>query len=318
MKSAKNMDELLEDIHYHTRFNWFLKTYFIKEGSINRLFSFAIFTWMREIKMKKLIMAFVMLISVSTAFASDNSLWEKSTLNSIIKRGSLQVCLEAGYMPFEMRDKKGDIVGFDVDVAKSMAKAMGVKLDLRNTAWDGIIPALLTEKCDVILSGMTVTAERNLKVNFTDPYIVVGQSILISPKLKGKVKSYKDLNDPKYTIATKLGTTADVATKRYMSKAKINLFETESEAALEVINGNADAFVYDLPFNAIYAAQNSGKVVHLNEVFTYEPLAMAVRKGDPDFLNFINNYLAQIKHDGTYDKFYQKWFGSDTWLDSVQ
>ncbi|WP_111638758.1 transporter substrate-binding domain-containing protein [Marinomonas shanghaiensis] len=268
--------------------------------------------------MKKLVIAAVALCSATLASASDNALWEKSTLNEILNRGELQVCAEAGYMPFDMRDKSGNIVGFDVDIAKSMAKAMGVKIDIRNTAWDGIIPALLTAKCDIIISGMTITPERNLKVNFTDPYIVVGQTILLSPKLEGKVKSYRDLNDAKYTVATKLGATSDYAVKRYMSKAKLNLFETESEAALEVVNGNADAFVYDLPYNAIYAAQSKGKVLHLDESFTFEPLGFAIRKGDPDFMNFLNNYLAQIKGDGTYDKIYQKWFEGDAWLSTIQ
>ncbi len=268
--------------------------------------------------MKKLILALTTLIASSMVSASDIDLWEKSTLNDIIKRDELQVCMEAGYMPFEMRNKKGDIVGFDVDIARLMAKEMGVKLDLRNTAWDGIIPALLTGKCDIIMSGMTVTAGRNLKVNFANPYIVVGQTILLRPDLAGKIKSYKDLNSPEYVVATKLGTTGDIATKKYIGRSKIRLFETESEGALEVKNGNADAFVYDLPYNAIYSAQNSDAVVHLDQSFTYEPLGWAVRKGDPDFLNFLNNFLAQIKGDGSYDKIYGKWFGSDNWLKSVQ
>lgn len=268
--------------------------------------------------MKKLLVAASLMLSSALASAADINLWEKSTLNEIVKRGELQVCMEAGYMPFEMRDKKGRIVGFDVDIAKEMAKAMKVKLDLRNTAWDGIIPALLTGKCDIIMSGMTVTAERNLKVNFANPYIVVGQTILLRPDMVGEIKSYRDLNDPKYVVATKLGTTGDIATKKYIGKADIRLFETESEGALEVANGNAHAFVYDLPFNAIYGAQNSDKVSHLDDSFTYEPLGWAVRKGDPDFMNFLNNFLAQVKGDGTYDKIYGKWFGSDAWLKNVQ
>lgn len=268
--------------------------------------------------MKKMIAAAAMIFMAGAGSASATELWEQSALNKVLQRGELQVCLEAGYMPFDMRNKKGDIVGFDVDIAKTMAKAMDVKLDLRNTAWDGIIPALLTGKCDIIISGMTINPERNLKVNFTDPYIVVGQTILISPALKDKVKTYKDLNDEKYRITTKLGATSDYATKKYMSKAKLNLFETESEAALEVLNGNADAFIYDLPYNAIYSSQNVGKVIHLDQSFTYEPLGMAVRKGDPDFLNFLNNYLAQIKGDGTYEKIYNKWFVSDSWIKTVQ
>jgi len=278
-----------------------------------------LFTLLQSEKiMKKLLVAASLMLSSSLAMAADTALWEKSTLNDIITRGELQVCMEAGYMPFEMRNKNGDIVGFDVDIAKEMAKAMKVKLDLRNTAWDGIIPALLTGKCDIIMSGMTVTSERNLKVNFANPYIIVGQTVLINPKLADKVKSYRDLNDPKYTVTTKLGTTGDIATKKYIGKANIRLFETESEGALEVLNGNADAFIYDLPFNAIYSAQNSAKIAHLDTAFTYEPLGWAVRKGDPDFMNFLNNFLAQVKGDGTYDKIYSRWFGSDEWLKTVQ
>jgi polar amino acid transport system substrate-binding protein len=221
-------------------------------------------------------------------------------------------------MPFEMKDKKGRIVGFDVDLAKVMAKQMGVKLKLIPTAWDGIIPALMTDKLDIIIAGMTVTAERNLQINFADPYIIVGQTILLSKKLEGKVKSYKDLNNSKYTVTTKLGTTGHMATKKYIGKAKINVFETENDAFMEVINGNADAFVYDLPLCAIYYGDHKDKVVFLDTPFTFEPLAFAIKKGDPDFMNWLNNFLRQVKGDGTYDKIYAKWFLSNKWLRNIQ
>lgn len=261
----------------------------------------------------------MMLVMACTAFANDNSLWEKSTLNKILKRGELRVGMEAGYMPFELKNKRGEIVGFDVDMAKELAKEMGVKLTLVNTAWDGIISSLLTDKYDIIMSGMTVTPQRNLQVNFADPYIVVGQTILIKKELVGKVKSYKDLNNPKYTVATKLGVTGDFATKKYIGKAKINLFETEQEGAMEVVNGKADAFVYDLPYNALYFAQNGKNLAFLDTPFTYEPLAWAIRKGDPDFMNFLNNLLKQMRGgDGRYEKIYQKWFGTDEWLKDIQ
>ncbi|MGE4319049.1 MAG: transporter substrate-binding domain-containing protein [Deferribacterales bacterium] len=246
------------------------------------------------------------------------SIWEQSTLNKILKSGVLRVGMEAGYMPFELKNKNGEIVGFDVELAKMMAEDMGVKLELVNTAWDGIIPALLTDKFDIIMSGMTITPQRNLQVNFCEPYIVVGQTIFIKKDLEGKVKSYADLNDPKYTIATKLGVTADYASKKYMGKANIRLFETEQEGAMEVLNGKADAFVYDLPYNAIFFAQNKDKLAFLDTPFTFEPLAWAIRKGDPDFSNFLNNYLAQIKGDGRYQAAYDKWFGSTEWLADIQ
>jgi polar amino acid transport system substrate-binding protein len=136
------------------------------------------------------------------------------TLDDILERGTLRVGMEPGYMPFEMTNKKGEIIGFDVDMAKRIAKAMGVKLELVSTAWDGIIPALITKKFDMIMSGMTLTQERNMKIGFAKPYIVIGQSILIDKKLAGEIKSYKDLNNKKYKVASKLGTTGEQATKR--------------------------------------------------------------------------------------------------------
>ncbi len=242
---------------------------------------------------------------------------KQSTLEKIIQRGELRVGFEAGYRPFEMTDKKGNFVGFDIDFAREMAKALEVKLVLVNTAWDGIIPALMTDKFDIIMSGMTITQKRNISINFANPYIIVGQTILINEKLKGKIKSFKDLNNKKYTISTKLGTTGEQAVKKHIPKAVNKSFETEQEAVLEVKSGNADATVYDLPFCAQYFATQGDKLVFLNKPFTFEPLAWAVRKGDPDFLNWLNNFLRQAKNDGFYERTYNKWLNSTKWQKNV-
>ena len=265
------------------------------------------------------VVLFAMSFVATVAIGSDIELAKKSTIEEILKRGTLRVGLEAGYLPFEMADKKGRFVGFDVDMAKEMAKAMGVKLEIVNTAWDGIIPALVTKKFDIIMSGMTITQERNLKINFADPYIIVGQTILLNKKHAGKVKSYKDLNDPKYIITSKLGTTGEQAIKRLIPKATYKSFEVESEAALEVLTGKADASVYDLPFCATFMAQQgAGKLIFLDKPFTFEPLAWAIRKGDPDFMNWLNNFLRQVKHDGRYDRIYNKWIKSTDWIKEIQ
>jgi polar amino acid transport system substrate-binding protein len=243
----------------------------------------------------------------------------EDAINTILKRGKLLVGLEAGYMPFEMRSKEGEVIGFDVDMTKAMAKAMGVEIEFVNTNWDGIIPALMTKKFDLIASGMTVTQGRNLKINFANPYISVGQTILLNKNLAGKITSYKQLNNPKYTIASKLGTTGEKAVKRMIPRAKYLSYETEQEGSMEVISGKIDAFVYDLPFNAIMAnTKGKGKIVHLDTAFTFEPLGWAIRKGDPDFLNWLNNFMYQIKNDGTYDKIYAKWFQDSSWQAKVQ
>ncbi|MBF0232472.1 MAG: transporter substrate-binding domain-containing protein [Desulfamplus sp.] len=257
--------------------------------------------------------------TANSVLAADINLAQKSTLESILKKGELRVGFEAGYMPFEMTDKNGNFVGFDIDIAKEMAKAMGVKFVPVNTAWDGIIPSLITDKFDIIMSGMTVTQDRNLKVSFADPYIIVGQTILLNKKHEGKILSYKDLNDAKYIVTSKLGTTGESAVKNKIPKAVYKSFETETEGALEVINGKADAFVYDLPYCVVFMAnQGEGKVVFLDQPFTFEPLAWAINKGDPDLLNFLNNFLRQLKNDGRYDVIYNKWIKSTDWIKNVQ
>jgi polar amino acid transport system substrate-binding protein len=260
------------------------------------------------------------LLVTGMAFGDDIELAKKSTIEDILKAGELRVGFESGYMPFEMTDKTGNFVGFDIDMAKEMAKAMGVKFVPVNTAWDGIIPALLTKKFDIIMSGMTVTQERNLKINFASPYIVVGQTVIINKKHQGKIKSYKDLNDAKYTVTSKLGTTGEQSVKRLIPKAQYKSFEEEVTAAMEVVSGKADAFVYDLPFCVVFMAQQggTGQLVFLDTPFTYEPLAWAVRKGDPDFLNWLDNFLSQVKNDGRYDLIYQKWIKSADWIKDIK
>jgi len=263
---------------------------------------------------------FVVFFCLSTSVqGADIDLAKKSTLETILKNGELRVGFEAGYMPFEMTNKKGQFVGFDIDMAKEMAKAMGVKFVPVNTAWDGIIPSLITNKFDIIMSGMTVTQERNLKINFADPYIIVGQTILLNQKHAGKVTSYKDLNNSQFIVTSKLGTTGEQAVKRLIPKCTYKSFETEPEAALEVVNGKADAFVYDLPYCVVFMAQQgAGKLVFLDKPFTFEPLAWAIKKGDPDFMNWLNNFLSQIKNDGRYDRIYNKWITGTNWIQNVQ
>lgn len=262
--------------------------------------------------MKHILVAIMLFLGVSS-FADDLDLWKKSTLNKIVQRGELKVGLEPGYLPFEMKDKKGKIIGFDVDIAKLMAKNMGVKLTLIPTAWDGILGGLIAGKYDIIMSGMTITQERNLKVNFADSIIHLGQTMLVLKKHANK--SWKDLDDEKYTIVTKLGVTGEIATRKMFKKAKIRTFETEADGTQELLNGNADAFVYDKPYNLLFMVQKGGNnIVHFDKELTYEPIGWAIRKGDPDFLNWLNNFIEQIRGDGKYDLLYNKWFKDDSWL----
>jgi polar amino acid transport system substrate-binding protein len=251
-------------------------------------------------------------VCTASAFTTED-LAKASTLQEIVQRGQLLVGLEAGYQPFEMQDAKGNIVGFDVDMAYELGKAIfgkggEKKVKIVNTAWEGIIPSLMTHKFDIIMSGMTVLQSRNLKVNFCHPYYNIGQCLLVNNKYKDTVKSYKDLNKKGMIITSKLGVTGEFTAEKLMPNATLRLFKTEADAAMQVANGVAAAFVYDEPQVRVFAAKYKKSTFGIFAPLDFEPLAWAIRQGDPDFLNFLNNFLAQVRGDGRWEKMKQKWF----------
>ena len=250
----------------------------------------------------------------TSAFSADMDLAKSSTIEQILKRGELRVGFESGYVPFEMTNKKGEFIGFDMDFGRQLAKSMGVKFVPLNTAWDGIIPALMTGKFDIIMGGMTITQERNLKVNFADPYIVVGQTILLNKKLKNQVISYKDLNNPKFIVTSRMGTTGEQAIKKYIPKATYKGFESEAKRAWKLSTAKRmPSSMICLSADSFMAAEGKDRTIFLSDPFTYEPLAWAINKGDPDFLNYLNNFLRQAKGDGFYDRMYKKWITGTEW-----
>jgi polar amino acid transport system substrate-binding protein len=282
-----------------------------------------------------LVLSFLLSFSAS---AVDIELAEDSTLNGVLERGRLRVGFEVGYMPFEMIDKRGGLrqralrpgderrggqharfIGFDVDIAREMAKALGVDFVPVNTRWTSIIPALNVGRFDIIISGMSITEERKRKVDFSDPYMTIGQTVLLNKKHAGVISSYEQLNDPQYMVTSKPGTTGEEAVQKLLPQATYKPFDTELQAATEVMEGRADAFIYDLPYNAtFYAMQGSENLELLDDPFTTESLAWAIRKNDPDFLKWLNGFLAEIKEDGRYEKIYNKWFQSNEWFKYVQ
>jgi polar amino acid transport system substrate-binding protein len=291
----------------------------------------------------KMIMAFILsvlwlVLGNAPALGADVELSKDSTLEGILQRGELRIGLEAGYMPFEMIDKRSGIrqkeirhggfrrkgrqlslIGFDIDVGIEMAKALGVKPVFVDTLWPSIIPALKLGRFDIIFGGMSVTEARKNLVDFADPFMTVGQTVLLNARHKNTVKSYKDLNDPKFVVVSKPGTTGEEAVQRLIPNATYETADTEIEGAMRVMEGTVDAFVYDFPFNAVFNAMHpSDQLIFLDEPFTQEPIAWAIRKNDPDFMKFLNDFLAQMRADGRFDKIYNKWFKSSDWYRFVQ
>jgi polar amino acid transport system substrate-binding protein len=263
---------------------------------------------------------FFFLLAVTGVFAKDirEELVSRSTIEQVQQRGVLRVGMST-FVPWAMKDKQGNLIGFEIDVAKRLAQDMGVKVEFVPTNWSGILPALLTGKFDIIIGGMGITSERNLKVNFSDPYDYTGMSIVASRKLAKGFASLEDFNKPTVTIAARIGTTAAAAAKKYTPRAKLKLFDNESQAVQELLNGRVHALIASAPLPASTALDYPDKLfLPLKENFTKEPIGFAIVKGDVDTLNFLNSWINIMNSEGWLKERKHYWFETKDWKNQVE
>jgi polar amino acid transport system substrate-binding protein len=263
-----------------------------------------------------LLLAILMLaMSVVPALAKDvrQELAESSAIEKVIKRGVLRVGMST-FEPWAMKDKNGQFIGFEIDVATRLAKDLGVKLELVPTEWSGIIPALLTGKFDMIIGGMSIRPERSLKVNFSAPYNYGGPAIVALKSKQGQLKTMDDFNKPSVTFAARTGTTAAAAAKKLFPKAKLLLFDAEPQALQELLNANADAFISEAPKPGFEAARNPDKLfLPFSGTLMKMPASIAVRKGDPDTLNVLNSWIRLVEGEGWFMERFAYWFETRDW-----
>lgn len=252
--------------------------------------------------MKKWLLWFF-LICMSLVLASGSVF--ASTLEEVKARGQLVIGTDATYPPMEFHDEKGEIVGFDIDLGKAIAKELGVKAVFVDTAWDGIFPALDAKKFDIIMSSTSITEERLKTKAMSDPYYVTSQAIAVK-KGNTSIKGPEDLVGK--VVAVQIGTTGDLAVSE-IEGVEIKRFDTIDKAYMEVMNGRADAVVNDL-------SEVSYRMKILSDmeiVATFregeEKYGVTLRKEDTDLLEAINQALKKLKESGEYDEIYKKWFG---------
>ena len=238
-----------------------------------------------------------------------------SVLETIKKRGALKVGMST-FVPWAMRDKNGELIGYEIDVAKRLAEDMGVKAEFVPTAWDGIIPALLTGKFDLIIGGLSITPERNLTVNFTAPYANSGIQMVANKNLATGFKTLADFDKPEVVLAARRGATPATAAKRLIPKATLRQFDEDALALQEVLNGKAHAFVTSTPTPAFEALKHPDTLfLPMPEPFVQGAEGFALRKGDPDALNFFNNWILLRQQDGWLKERHDYWFKTRDWTD---
>ena len=255
---------------------------------------------------------------VSFAGKLQQQITQESSLEQALRRGVLRVGMST-FVPWAMKDKTGKLIGFEIDVATRLAKDMGVKVKFVPTKWAGIIPALLTGKFDVIIGGMGILPKRNLKVNFSVPYDYSGMSMVANRELAAGFNNLEDFNSPDVVLSVRLGATPVDAAKKYMPRAQLRMFDDESQAVQEVINGNAHAMVSSAPLPAFQALKYPEKLfLPIKGTFTKEPIGFAVRKGDFDTLNFFNNWIIFVTSEGWLTERKHYWFETKDWENRIR
>jgi len=261
------------------------------------------------------------ILLLSPVWASDlrQELVQQSTLEKVIAKNKLRVGFST-FVPWAMKDKKGGYTGFEIEVARQLAEDMGVEVQFVPTKWSGIIPALLTGKFDIIIGGMGITPQRNLKVNFSDPYEFTGMSIIASQQLADGKMGLEAYNSAEMTIVARIGTTAASAAQKFLPKAQLRLFDDEGQALQEVLNKRAAAMVASQPFPEFQSLKYADKLFLplAGETFTKEPIGFAIQKGDGDFLNFLNNWIRVKNSAGWLQERYDYWFTTQNWKSLVE
>lgn len=220
----------------------------------------------------------------------------------------LRVGSECAYAPFEFRNEKNEIIGFDIDLIHAIAEEAGLKIEIVDTAFDGIIPGLLAGNFDMAISAMTITEERKKSVFFSDPYFVSGQSIVVREE-NDDIKVSKDLVGK--VVAVQLSTTGQFAVEKIEGVKKILKFPMVASAIQQVLNRAADAAVIDIPVARAFVANNPNAPVKIVQGdFEVEEYGIAIPKRNPELLEKVNKALATLKENGRYDEIYNKWFGN--------
>jgi len=222
-----------------------------------------------------------------------------------------------GFKPWSMRDKNGELIGFELDVGNKLAADMGVEAEFIPTAWDGIIPALVSGKFDVIISGMTTTAQRNLTINFTEPYAFSGLTILANTKMVEGME-IGDFNSPDITFAARRGATPATLIAQLFPEAELLLFDEDGASTQEVLNGKAHASMAAEPTPSAEARRYPDTLsVPFDTAFSATGEAFGMRKGDPDGMNFFNNWINTHTRNGWLKERNDYWFKGEDWAEMV-
>ena len=254
--------------------------------------------------------------SVQLAMAAGGTV--SPVLDRIQAKKELVVGTAADMPPLNMTTKEGQIIGLEVDIASLFAGGMGVKLTLTQVKFNDLLPALEAGQVDMVLSGMTILPERNLRTAFVGPYFASGKSILTKAANADALSDSEKINNPDKVLVTLKGSTSQLFVERVFPKAKLVLTDDYDQAVAMVRDDKAHAMVADYPICQVSVFRYpDAKLATLKNPISYEPLGIALPAGDPLLVNLVQNMLSTLEKSGELELLMQKWFKDPSWVKSL-
>jgi len=248
---------------------------------------------------------------------ADNGPESAEALQRIQTTGELRVGVSL-FTPWTMTNTQGELVGFEIDVAKQLAKDIGVKPIFMVLDWKEMLPALLQQRIDIIIAGMVITPERALLVNFSTPYANSGIGLATNLQLTKDFTGIKDLNRPSVKVTCVAGTVSAELAQRLLPKATFQIVKTSQEAIRALTAGEVHAYIASDPLPTYLALEHPEKVdTPLSKPLIATRAAFAVNKGQADFVNFLNAWITAKEADTWLTSAQAYWFESLEWRPDV-
>jgi len=267
---------------------------------------------MRKVGSLVVLMVVVVLVAVwGQVFAAGVS----PVLDRIQEKKELVVGTAASMPPLNMTTKDGQVIGMEMDLARLFASGMDVKLTLKPMNFNDLLPAVEAGQVDMVLSGMTMTPGRNLKVAFVGPYFASGKSVLAKMVNVGLVDEIAKMNNPDKVLVALKGSTSQMFVERVIPNAKLVLADDYDQAVAMVRNDKAIVMVADYPICMVSVYRYpDAKLGTLEKPISYEPVGVALPAGDPLLVNWVQNFLQTLEKTGQTKMLLEKWFKDTSWV----
>ena len=241
-----------------------------------------------------------------------------AALDRISQSGQLVVGTAGSMPPMNMTTKDGEVIGLEPDMANRMAADMGVKATFKTMPFADLLPALEAGKVDMVMSSMTITGKRNMKVAFVGPYFISGKTFLTTEKWVASAKKPEEVNSPGTKLTALRGSTSQEFVEGAFPKATLLLGKDYDESIAMVRQGKADAMIADYPICLLSVIRYpDDNLISVVPPYTYEPIGIAIQKSDTLLANWLENFLGALVGSGDLKELQEKWFQGGSWIDKL-